>query len=262
MARHPLLQLRDVSKSFGSLTALDSVSMAIYPGEVLCLLGDNGAGKSTLIKIISGVFAPDAGTVVWGEDAVVFEHPRDAMDRGIGTVYQDLAMLPLMSVARNFFLGHEPLTRMGPIKVFDRKLASEVARAEVRKLGIELRNPDQIVGTLSGGERQSIAAAKAVYFGAKLLIMDEPTSALGVKEARLVLRNVRQAADQGVAVILITHNVHHAFAVGDRFFILQRGRMTHQFQAGDRPLNDVQEMMAGETLEELRNKIRNPADPS
>ncbi len=241
----PLIELRDVSKYFGTVIALNGVSFAVQAGEVHCLLGDNGAGKSTLIKILAGVHPPDEGEYLVGGKLVAFTSPREALDRGIATVYQDLAMVPLMSVTRNFFMGREPTVGRGPLSRFDIHSADDIARHEMAKIGIDVRDPSQAVGTLSGGERQCLAIARAAYFGAKVLILDEPTSALGVNQASIVLRNIARAKARGLGVILITHNVHHAFPVGDRFTMLNRGRSLGTFAKGEISREEVLGMMAG-----------------
>jgi simple sugar transport system ATP-binding protein len=252
----PLLEVRDVSKHFGSVIALAGVSMSVYAGEVMCLLGDNGAGKSTLIKILSGVHKPTAGEFLFEGKPVDFDSPREALDAGIATVFQDLAMIPLMSVARNFFLGSEPTVGIGPIRMFDRRRADAITREEMAKMGIHLRDTDQPVGTLSGGERQCVAIARAVYFGAKVLILDEPTAALGVKEAGVVLRYIAQARARGLGVVFITHNVHHAYPIGDRFTLLNRGRSYGTFRKDQVSREEVVRMMAGgEELEELGHEL-------
>src|SRR6201989_2030891 len=219
-----ILSLRNVSKRFGNIIALHDVSISLRRGEVHCLLGDNGAGKSTLIKILAGVHPPSQGTYRVDGAPAVFASPRDALDRGIATVYQDLALVPLMSVARNFFLGREPLKRWGPLTQFDLDYANATAYRELNGMGIQLRDPEQPVGTLSGGERQCLAIARAIHFGAKVLILDEPTPALGVKQSAHVLRIIARARDQGISVLFITHNVLHAYALADRFTLLNRGR--------------------------------------
>jgi simple sugar transport system ATP-binding protein len=245
MADPPLLEVRSVSKYFGSVIALKDISMAVNAGEIMCLLGDNGAGKSTLIKILSGVHRPDDGEYLVAGKEVAFTSPRQALDHGIATVYQDLAMVPLMSVTRNFFMGREPTVGRGPLRRFDINSADDIARREMAKIGIDVRDPSQAVGTLSGGERQCLAIARAAYFGAKVLILDEPTSALGVNQASIVLRNIAQAKARGLGVILITHNVHHAFPVGDRFTMLNRGRSLGTFAKGEISREEVLGMMAG-----------------
>jgi simple sugar transport system ATP-binding protein len=252
----PLLEVRDVSKSFGSVIALKDISMSVHAGEVMCLLGDNGAGKSTLIKILSGVHPASEGEYLVEGKPVRFGSPRDALDHGIATVYQDLAMIPLMSIARNFFLGSEPTRGVGPFRRFDLETADRTTRDEMAKMGILLRDTDQPVGTLSGGERQCVAIARAVYFGAKVLILDEPTAALGVKEAGVVLRYIAQARARGLGVIFITHNVHHAYPIGDRFTLLNRGRSYGTFVKDDVTREEVVTMMAGgEQLEELGHEL-------
>jgi simple sugar transport system ATP-binding protein len=255
-AREPLIELRHTSKYFGRVHALRDISMTLLPGEVMCLLGDNGAGKSTLIKILSGVFPPDEGEFLMDGKPVRFSSPRDALRNGIATVYQDLAMIPLMSVSRNFFLGQEPQKGFGPFRRFDVARADDLTRTELRKMGISIRDTSQPVGTLSGGERQSVAIARAVYFGARVLILDEPTAALGVKEAAVVLRYVAQARARGLGVIFITHNVHHALPIGDRFTILNRGRSYGTFLRGDVTRDEIETMMAGgEELEALEVEL-------
>ncbi len=252
----PLIEVRSISKYFGSVIALKDVSMSVSPGEVMCLLGDNGAGKSTLIKTLSGVHKPSEGEYLVDGRNVDFESPRDALSRGIATVYQDLAMIPLMSISRNFFLGSEPTVGWGPFRRFNVKYADTVARDELAKMGIDIRNPSQPVGTLSGGERQSVAIARAVYFGAKVLILDEPTAALGVKQAGTVLRYVAQSRAKGVGVIFITHNPHHAYAVGDRFTILKRGRTVGTFTRDQLSREEMVRMMSGaDELDALSHEL-------
>jgi len=241
----PLMELRRVSKFFGTVRALRDVSVAVNPGEVHCLLGDNGAGKSTLIKILSGVHRPDEGEILLDGAEATFTSPRDSLNRGIATVYQDLATLPLMSVARNFFVGREPTVGRSVLRRLDWRRMNRVAVDELAKMGIEIRDPGQAVGTLSGGERQSLAIARAVYFGARVLILDEPTSALGVHQASVVLRLIARARNQGLGVVFITHNIQHAFPVGDRFTILNRGRSMGTFLKNEIGRDEVQAMMAG-----------------
>lgn len=241
----PLLEVDGISKYFGSVIALEDVSAFVRAGEVTCLLGDNGAGKSTLIKVLAGVHKPSKGSYYFKGEKMDFDSPRDALERGIATVYQDLAMIPLMSIWRNFFLGSEPTKRLGPFKQFDIGFAKDTTRQELGKMGIDIRDPDQPVGTLSGGERQSVAIARAVYFGAEVLILDEPTAALGVKQAGVVLRYVVQAKQRGIGVILITHNPHHAYPVGDHFVILRRGQIFGDFSKDEITLDELVQMMAG-----------------
>ena len=259
----PLLEVQRVSKFFGSVIALYNISMTLHPGEVMCLLGDNGAGKSTLIKILSGVHQPSEGRYLIEGKEVHFTSPRDALAAGIATVYQDLAMIPLMSISRNFFLGSEPTAGVGPLQMYDGSAADRVTREALRGMGIDLRDTNQPVGTLSGGERQSVAIARAIHFGAKVVILDEPTSALGVKEAGVVLRFINQASDQGIGVILITHNINHAYPVGDRFTILDRGRMRGTFKKAElTPAQLLEHMGGGAELEELRHELEQPGEPA
>ena len=251
-----LIEVQNVSKYFGQVIALQDISMSVGAGEVMCLLGDNGAGKSTLIKILAGVHQHEEGRVFVEGEEVRFVSPRDALDRGIATVYQDLAMIPLMGISRNFFLGREPTKGVGPFKRLDVVFADRVTHEEMRRMGIEIRDPSQPVGTLSGGERQSVAIARAVYFGAKVLILDEPTSALGVKEAAVVLRYVAQAKERELAVIFITHNVHHAYPIADRFTILNRGRSYGTFEKSEVSREEVVTMMAGgEEMDKLSAEL-------
>ncbi len=251
--RPPLLEARNISKYFGAVVALEDVSLTVRAGEINCLLGDNGAGKSTLIKTLSGVHPPDEGTLAVEGEPVIFSSPRDALNVGIATVYQDLSVMPLMSISRNFFLGNEPTVGFGPFKQFDARMAARVAKEEMHNIGIDVRDTDQLVGTLSGGERQTLAIARAEYFGAKVLILDEPTSALGVKESAIVLRHAISARNKGLGVIFITHNVQHALPIGDSFTILTRGRSGGTFRRGEIDAQQLHALMGGGSeLEELQ----------
>ena len=255
-ARQPLLAVENLAKSFGKVSAVEDVSMSVHEGEVMCVLGDNGAGKSTLIKMLSGVHLPDRGRLLVSGEEVRLASPRDARARGIATVYQDLAMVPMLSIVRNFFLGAEPMKGFWPFRRFDLKAADAVVRAELDKMGIHVRDSSEPVGTLSGGERQSIAIARAVYFGARVLILDEPTSALGVKQAGIVLRYIAQARARGCGVILVTHNPHHAWLIGDRFTILNRGRSQGTFSKTQITREElIQRMAGGHELEELTHEL-------
>lgn len=241
----PIVELRNIEKHFGPVIALSGVSFDVRPGECHCLLGDNGAGKSTFIKTMSGVHKPTHGEILFEGKRMNFASPRDSMEAGIATVYQDLAMIPLMSVTRNFWMGREPIRRVGPLKFMDFGTANDVTMDEMRKMGINLRSPDQAVGTLSGGERQTVAIARAVYFGAKVLILDEPTSALGVRQTANVLSTIDTVRKAGIGVVFITHNVRHALAVGDRFTVLNRGKTLGTAQRGEITPEELQDMMAG-----------------
>lgn len=241
----PIIQMKGIEKHFGSVIALAGVSVDVFPGECHCLLGDNGAGKSTFIKTMSGVHKPTKGEILFEGKPMHFTDPRDAIAAGIATVYQDLAMIPLMSVSRNFFMGNEPVRRIGPLKFFDHERANRVTMEEMDKMGISLRGPDQAVGTLSGGERQTVAIARAVHFGAKVLILDEPTSALGVRQTANVLSTIDKVRKKDIAVVFITHNVRHAMAVGDRFTVLNRGKTLGTAQRGQITPEELQDLMAG-----------------
>ena len=253
----PLIEVRDLVKHFGPVVALAGVSLTVRAGEVHCLLGDNGAGKSTLIKTLSGVFRPSGGDILFEGEPVRFSSPREALDLGIATVFQDLAMIPLLSITRNFFMGREPVkTRFGPFSFMDMTAADRIVHQEMRRIGIDVRDPQQPVGTLSGGERQCVAIARAVHFGAKVLILDEPTSALGVAQTSMVLKFVRQVRGKGLGMIFITHNVRHAYAVGDRFTVLNRGKTLGTFAKSEIKLDQLQTMMAGDKeLQELSAEL-------
>ncbi len=253
----PILALKNVNKSFGPIEVLNDISLQVKAGEVLCLLGDNGAGKSTLIKIMSGVYVPSSGELLMDGQPIAFKTPRNASDKGIATVHQFGGTFPLMSIGRSFFVGVEPTKGWGPFKVYDRKLANEIAVKSVRDFGItRIDDGDRLVGGLSGGERQSLAIARAVHFGARVLILDEPTAALGVKQASHVLRIVNEAKKRGLAVIFITHQVMHAMAVGDHFAVLIRGSIAADFKKGERTREEITDLMAGgETMASLENEI-------
>ncbi len=256
MSEPHLLELENISKYYGNIIALTGVTTSVNAGEVTCVLGDNGAGKSTFIKIIAGAHQQSEGTLSVEGEEVMFDSPRDALAKGIATVYQDLAVVPLMSVWRNFFLGAEPTKSLGPLRWIDKEKASRIAKEEMAKMGIDIRDTEQPVGTLSGGERQSVAIARAAYFGAKVLILDEPTSALGVKQSGVVLRYIVEARNRGLGVIFITHNPNHAYPVGDRFLILNRGRSMGNFAKDEITRDELIMMMAGGAeLEELQKEL-------
>ena len=241
----PLLQATDVRKSYGAVVALHCASISAEAGKVNCLLGDNGTGKSTFINILCGVETPDSGAILMNGEPVTFSHPKAALDRGIATVFQDLAMVPIMPVFRNFFLGNEPTKGHGPFRRFDTKRAIETTLSELDHIGIRLRDPRRPISTLSGGERQCVAIARAVHFGAKVLILDEPTSALGVRQAEIVLKHLVEVCRRGVAVILVTHNPQHAYAVGDSFTIVKQGESSAQWLKSEITLTELVMEMAG-----------------
>jgi simple sugar transport system ATP-binding protein len=252
----PLLEVRNLCKYYGNVIALKGITTTVQAGQVTCVLGDNGAGKSSFIKILSGVHKQSDGNVLLDGELVTFNSPREAMDRGIATVYQDLAVIPLMSVWRNFWLGDEPRRGFGPFRWIDIAKSKRIAKDELRKMGIDIRDVEQPVGTLSGGERQSVAIARAAYRGARVLILDEPTSALGVKQSGVVLRYIVEAARRNLGVIFITHNPHHAWPVGDRFLILNRGQSLGNFAKEEIDQEALTGLMAGGAeLRELEHEL-------
>ncbi len=257
MSDTPIMELRSVNKSFGPVDVLHDISLKVRPGEVLCLLGDNGAGKSTLIKTLSGVHQPSSGEMLMDGEPVSFERPRDATDRGIATVHQFGGTFPLMTIGRSFFVGMEPKKWFGPFKIFDRKKANAIAVKAIQDFGItRIDDGDRLIGGLSGGERQSLAIARALHFGARVLILDEPTAALGVKQATHVLRVVNEAKKRGLAVIFITHQVMHAMAVGDHFAVLIRGSIAADFKKGEKTREEITDLMAGgESMADLEAQI-------
>ena len=248
----PLVKLTNASKNYGSIIALTDISLEVSAGEVTCVLGDNGAGKSTLIKIIAGLHQPTTGTYEVDGQPVEFSSPREALERGIATVYQDLAVVPLMPVWRNFFLGAEARKGLR----LDIPFMKKTCKDELLAMGIDLRDVDQPIGTLSGGERQCVAISRAVHFGAKVLILDEPTAALGVKQSGVVLKYIIQARERGLGVIFITHNPHHAYPVGDRFLLLNRGRSIGYFEKSQITRDELTGLMAGGAeLEALSHEL-------
>jgi simple sugar transport system ATP-binding protein len=252
-----LIEADGIGKNYGSVIALRDVSTVVNAGEVTCVLGDNGAGKSTLIKVLAGVHQHDHGRLLVNGQVTRFESPRDALDAGIATVYQDLAVVPLMSVWRNFFLGSEPTVGVGPLQRLDRKAGKRIAKEALADMGIDLRDVEQPVGTLSGGERQCVAIARAIHFGAKVLILDEPTAALGVKQSGVVLRYVAQARDRGLGIVLVTHNPHHAYPVGNRFLLLKRGASLGSMEKSEITIEELTRQMAGGAeLEALEHELR------
>ncbi|MEU3790071.1 ATP-binding cassette domain-containing protein [Streptomyces fructofermentans] len=241
----PIVELRGAGKAYGNVRALHGVSLAVRPGRVTCVLGDNGAGKSTLIKIVSGLHQHTEGELLVDGEPVRFGSPREALDRGIATVYQDLATVPLMPVWRNFFLGSEMTRGPWPVRRLDIARMKRTADEELRNMGIVLDDLEQPIGTLSGGQRQSVAIARAVYFGARVLILDEPTAALGVKQSGVVLKYIAAARDRGLGVIFITHNPHHAYMVGDHFSVLRLGTMELSASRSEVGLEELTNHMAG-----------------
>ncbi len=251
-----IIEVRDIGKSYGSVIALRDVTTQVRAGEVTCVLGDNGAGKSTFIKILAGAHEHTSGDFVVDGISRQFSSPRAALALGIATVYQDLAVVPLMPVWRNFFLGSEVTKGVGPLRRLDIATMKKTTKTELAAMGIDLRDVDQPIGTLSGGERQCVAIARAVYFGARVLILDEPTAALGVRQSGVVLKYIAKARDRGLGVVFITHNPHHAYPVGDRFMLLRRGRSMGDFPKAELTLDELVSMMAGGTeLEALSHEL-------
>ncbi len=241
----PIIEVKGIGKSYGSVIALRDVTTSVRAGEVTCVLGDNGAGKSTLIKILAGAHEHTEGEFIVDGEPRHFTSPRAALALGIATVYQDLAVVPLMPVWRNFFLGSELTKGFPPFKSLDAKTMKRISKTELAAMGIDLRDVDQPIGTLSGGERQCVAIARAVYFGARVLILDEPTAALGVRQSGVVLKYIAKARDRGLGVVFITHNPHHAYPVGDRFMLLRRGRSIGEFPKAEMTVDELVRMMAG-----------------
>ena len=243
---NPLIETKELVKKFGSFTALNGVSLKVYPGEVHALLGDNGAGKSTLIKALSGVHQPTSGKILVEGKETKFNSPRDASEVGIGTVYQDLALNSLTSVTRNFFLGRELKFGNGPFGILKMKKMHNIAIKEMAKIGIKIEDPEQPVGTMSGGQRQTLAIARAIYFGAKVLILDEPTSALGQKQQMEVLKTIKKVQQLGnIAIILITHNEIHARLIADRYTFISLGEVIGSGTSKDLEGDDIRRLMAG-----------------
>ncbi|GGN43137.1 simple sugar transport system ATP-binding protein [Actinoplanes campanulatus] len=255
-----MIEMTGVGKSYGPIRALRDIDLRVNAGEVTCVLGDNGAGKSTLIKIMSGLHPHSSGVLKVDGRETVFTSPRQALDLGIATVYQDLAVVPLMEVWRNFFLGSELTGGRYPLAGLRIRDMRRIADEELRKMGITVADIDQPIGTLSGGQRQCVAIARAVYFGARVLILDEPTAALGVRQSGVVLRYVAAARDQGIGVVFITHNPHHAYLVGDHFVVLKLGAMVLDARRGTVTLERLTaEMAGGAELAELAEQLRRPA---
>lgn len=244
-AAPPVLEATDLGRRFGRVEALAEVSLVAEAGTVTCVLGDNGAGKSTLIRILSGVVTPTTGQLRMDGHEVRPRSPREARALGVAAVHQNLGVLPLMSIWRNFVLGAEPVRGRGPFRRVDRRLAREVAVAEMGRMGIRVRDPEEPVGILSGGERQSLAIARALHQGARLLILDEPTAALGVRQSAIVLDRVCRARDRGAAVLLVTHNPLHALDVGDHFVVLAQGRVAARRARGGTDAAELTRLMAG-----------------
>ncbi|MGR3661091.1 MAG: ATP-binding cassette domain-containing protein [Paracoccaceae bacterium] len=242
----PLIRTKGLVKRFGPFTALNGIDLEVYKGKVLALLGDNGAGKSTLIKILSGVHQPTEGKMFIEGKEVSFKSPRDASAAGIGTVYQDLAINPLMSVTRNFFMGRELYKGVPPFGILEMDAMDVITHEEMSKIGIDISDPRQAVGTLSGGQRQTLAIARAIYFGAKVLILDEPTSALGQIQQMGVLKTIMRVKARGdIAIIFITHNEIHSQLVADYYTFLALGEVIGGGSKDDLEHDEIRRLMAG-----------------
>jgi len=244
--RKSLVWMENITKKFGTICALTNVNFGVEKGEVRALLGDNGAGKSTLIKILMGIHQPTVGQIYFEGRPVNIHSPKEAREIGIEAVYQDLALVNLMSISRNFFLGREVVKKIGPIKFLDLKNMDSTCRSSLHDVGIEIRSPSERVGSLSGGERQSIAIGRGVYFGAKVLILDEPTSALSVAETRKVLSYIENARERQLATIFITHNVHHVYMVADSYTIIRQGHNVGTYRKGELSEDDIADLITGD----------------
>ncbi len=243
----PLLHADTLTKRFGGLTAVDKVSLDVYPGEVVGLVGDNGAGKSTLIKMVSGVYQPDEGEIYFGGQKMALNNPREARTIGIETIYQDLALAENLDVSSNIFLGREvkkPLVG-SLIQTLDRRHMHDESAGVLKRLDIDIPSLVQQTRTLSGGQRQAVAIARAIYWNARLMIMDEPTAALGVSEQRKVLLLVRTLRDQGVPVLIISHNMQDIFAVADRIVVMRRGLKVGERKAAETTADEIVSLMVG-----------------
>lgn len=242
--KQPLVKMENIQKRFGKVKALKGVDFEVYDQEVVGLLGDNGAGKSTLIKILSGVYRPDKGSIFIQGKKVEINSPEEARQLGIETVHQDLSLIEKMSVARNFFLGKEPTKKIGTLEVLDLRKMNQECMSGLKQVGIELRSPTEFVATLSGGQRQAIAIGRAVYFGARILILDEPLRNLSIREQRTILNHIQEARSKGSSVIFITHNVHHVCPVADRIVLLENGEKLGEVKAGELTPEEIAECIA------------------
>jgi fructose transport system ATP-binding protein len=249
----PLLEARGIAKTFGRVTALSDAIFSAYAGEVSAIVGDNGAGKSTFIKILSGALAPDGGELLLDGKPIHLTTPQEARDHGIETVYQDLALAPALDVASNLFLGREARMPgvLGWLGFLDDQLMRDRARREIEDLQVGLSSVRQPVFTLSGGQRQAIAVARATAWGKRIVIMDEPTAALGVRESAMVLKLIKRIRDSGIAVIMISHSMPEVFDVADRITILRLGRTVRQMRRAETSMTDVVAFMTGATVEHV-----------
>ncbi|AKO99125.1 ABC-type sugar transport system, ATPase component (plasmid) [Marinovum algicola DG 898] len=255
----PILKGRNLVKRYGKVTALDHCDFDLYPGEILAVIGDNGAGKSTLIKAVSGAVIPDEGTVELDGKPVNFHSPIDARNAGIETVYQTLAMSPALSIADNMFMGREIVRKdfMGKwLRKLDKKEMERFAREKLSELGLmTIQNINQAVETLSGGQRQGVAVARAAAFGSKVIILDEPTAALGVKESRKVLELIQDVKSRGIPIILISHNMPHVFEVADRIHVHRLGKRLCVINPKDHSMSDAVAYMTGAKVPERADEF-------
>ena len=248
-----MIELHNISQTFGNFHALRGINLSVKEGAVTCVLGDNGAGKSTLIKVLAGLNQPTGGTITVDGEEVSFASPRDSLDAGIATVYQDLALVPSLSVWRNFFLGQERTGALGSLREEEMK---RITHEQLSEMGIDLGDVSVELSALSGGQRQVVAIARAIYFGARYIILDEPTAALGVKQSGMVLRFIDAARERGMGVVFITHNPQHAYLVGDHFIVLTVGQMSLDASKEEVTLPELTQWMAGgDELEELKQEL-------
>ena len=252
----PLLEARSLGKAYEGVTALEGVSLTVHAGEIVCVLGEDGAGKSTLVRILAGVEAPDSGGILVGGRDVRLGSPHDALRHGIAIVHQDIAVSPLLSVTRSFFLGVEPTVGLGPFRRFDARTAERVCREELLDLGIDLADPSRAIGSLTADERRGVAIARAMHFATRVVILDEPAASLGLEGAAAVLRQVVAAEARGLGVILATRRVDHAYPVGDRFLVLERGRVAGAFHKSDVSRADLLALLGrGAALDRLGREL-------
>jgi simple sugar transport system ATP-binding protein len=245
-ANEKLLGLEGVTMNFGNVVAIQNVVFEVCRGEVVGLVGDNGAGKSTLVKVMNGFYAPDRGVIQFKGSPVKFNSPRDARSIGIETVYQDLALIPALSIWRNFFLGRELKIGRHPFRFLAKTKMKEITMENLREMGLtRLRSPDEPVDILSGGERQALAIARARYFGGSLLLLDEPTSALSVKETEKVSEAVQIARNSGLGVVIIDHNIGHVHRICDRIVIMEAGRVLSSVRRDEVTAQEVSDLVAG-----------------
>jgi len=243
MGKLPLVKLVNIHKWFGRVSALEGVDLSADYNEIVGLVGDNGAGKSTLIKILSGVYSPDKGEIRWEGKKINFSSPKDAIKLGIETIHQEAALVDKMNIMRNIFIGREPVIRFGPVGWLNmKKMASESMRA-LEGVALYLRSPQALVEELSGGQRQGVAIARAMYFKTKLLVLDEPTNNLSVKESKRILRSVTELKEQGISSIFITHNLYHVYPIADRIVVLSHGKKVGEFKKEETSIDDLTELI-------------------